>query len=81
MSIAIDRPERLSVSFGGYSGKAGVDRSATPWRLSFVGKRSDYKGVENGTVGDTPVRVVDVQASKVVTGMVVLTVEPGQPLP
>lgn len=71
--IKINNGRRLEASFGTWSGVAGV-QGTDPMHVAFAARARDLRDVKSGTLDGKPVSVVNVMESKVVPGMVVLTV-------
>lgn len=78
MTVIVKQYAAAQVVIGDYAGHAGVDREGLPWRVSFVGRRNALGANvgDLGVVDDTRVRILSIEASAIVKGMVVLTVEP-----
>jgi len=80
MIFKVKNGERRQVEFigtrGRYVGLAAVEEvDGRPALVCFVGKRADLGDVAVGTVGEVPVRVLQIDPSEIVRGMVKLTVE------
>lgn len=82
MNFTINNGSRQQVSFGDYSGKAGVVTHEGVTRVSFFGEHKTLRNVVVGTIAGAPFKVLSVDKSDPerngVKGMVVLTVEPVQ---
>lgn len=67
---------RELVSFGDFTGKAGITERDGTLRVAFFGTHRQMQGVTAGTIGGARYEVLHVAASDHVKGMVVLTVQP-----
>jgi hypothetical protein len=68
---------RVEVSFGPYTGKAGVIDFGETSEVAFFGKLRDFKGLAAGTIEGRPYRVVRAERSDeshAPEGMIRLTV-------
>jgi hypothetical protein len=74
MSGAINNGRRLQVSFGSYSGPAGVVERAGETQIAFAAKRRDVASATTGTIDGKPYQVLSMAQSEHVPGMLVLTV-------
>lgn len=75
MSGTINNGRRAQVSFGPFSGVAGVNEVGGAMQVAFAAEQRRLANVEAGTIDGDPYRVLKVERSGVVKGMVVLTVE------
>ena len=76
MTDSVNNGRRAEVSFGGYSGKAGVVERAGRIEVAFPGEARRYRNITAGTIDGEAYAVLKASDDPFVKGMVVLTVEP-----
>lgn len=81
MNDSVKNGRRAEVSFGPYSGKAGVQDAGGEITVAFVAPFRDIKAVTSGMIDNEAVTVSKVARSERVPDMVVLTVAAVTPLP
>lgn len=67
--------DRLLVEFGGEEFTAGVQEADGNLTAAFKGARQRFRGIDTGKVNGQPVRVLKVEQSAYVPGMVLMTLE------
>jgi SepF-like predicted cell division protein (DUF552 family) len=79
--FVVNNGRRAEVSFGSYSGQAGVQDADGEITVAFVAKIGDLKAVSSGMIDGEAVVVTKVARSERVPDMVVLTVTAVSPEP
>lgn len=72
----INNGKRLPVRFGDYAGEAGIALVGEAITVAFRADARQLRRVSAGSIDGKPFKVVAVEKSPFVTGMVRLTVEP-----